>query len=820
MRNILGTRRGLTAVVAVVAATLLGTVAGVTVNGATGAAQTVQAKTDINSYISSHKIKPKTSITKELHTFSMFDYSTANKLPNGIVFHWTANGWDSKKNAPTSSANDTARSEANYEINSNHWKDAFVHTFIDHSQTLNIHDTSYGVWGSGPYGNARFIQFELCTEKTTANFAQSISNAAYYAAFLCQQYGLKPSLYSSGNPHGTIWTHHQVSTVLGGTDHVDPDAYLKYWGYSTSQFLTLVKQYYNQLTANSSVGRQFTYSHYVSIKSPNYTLWGSLDFKSKKGTTKAYNGKTLQAKYGYANKSGAVYLSLYDQHNKWVGYLNISATKVTTAQGPYISYGKYVSITKKGYTYWHGFDWSKMGTTTTASYQQTFLAKGKYQHANGSTYLSLYKGNGKWAGYVNADATKVVSGPAGPWFKANTYLTATSKNYTLWNDLNFTKKRGSSASFYQGVAHATGVYHHFNGSTYYSLYDHNNKWLGYINATGVKTTSQQGPGQATSGQYLTLTRSGYNLWNGFSFTSAKAVSAALLQRTYQVKRVYHHFNGTTYDSLYDAKGQWFGYVNSTAGTTANNAGGAALTWNKAVKIQRKGYTLWNNFKLAKRGSSTSYYGQTLTARVRYNHQNNSTYYSLYQSNGKWAGYLNATATTAPSTIKAASVPSNLYGVNTNGLTSKQKTFLKQLISYALPVAKKYGLYPSILVMQVITESGWGTSTLAQNANAFCGIKADTSWSGDVYVTPTTEVVNGQTIKTMAAFRKYASMADGIEGYATKVTTSGLYPGLLRKNSNTWQKAVQALKIYATSPTYVSSLTTNINHYQLNKLDTH
>ncbi|WP_436651888.1 hypothetical protein [Latilactobacillus sakei] len=47
---------------------------------------------------------------------------------------------------------------------------------------------------------------------------------------------------------GSIWSHSNVTTYLGGTDHTDPDAYFAKYGYSMGQFYNLVKKYYNEMT--------------------------------------------------------------------------------------------------------------------------------------------------------------------------------------------------------------------------------------------------------------------------------------------------------------------------------------------------------------------------------------------------------------------------------------------------------------------------------------------------------------------------------------------------------------------------------------------
>ncbi|WP_125766769.1 peptidoglycan recognition protein family protein [Lapidilactobacillus wuchangensis] len=197
------------------------------------AATSLTVSSSINSYILSSKFAV-SNVTKELHTFSMFNYSTSDKKPNGIVFHYTDN--------PN---NYSARNEADYEINGG-WQDAFVHTFIDAGTILNIHDTDFGSWGGGPKANARFVQFELVTARNREEFAKSINNAAWYTASMAVKYNwtLTPATVNGG---GTLWTHYDVTNYLGGTDHTDPIAYLAKWGYDTTQFMDLAKYYYSEM---------------------------------------------------------------------------------------------------------------------------------------------------------------------------------------------------------------------------------------------------------------------------------------------------------------------------------------------------------------------------------------------------------------------------------------------------------------------------------------------------------------------------------------------------------------------------------------------
>lgn len=764
--------------------------------------QSVKAATyDINGYIKKNKVQPKKTIVKDLHNFSVFDYSTPDKLPNGIVFHWTA----------SESLKDSARAEADYEINGG-WNRAFVHTFIDDKQILNIHDTNKGVWGAGPKANARFVQFEMCTAANEKEFAQTITNAAYYTAYILYQYGLKPTL----GPDGSIWTHHQVSLYLGGTTHVDPDEYLSRWNYNTSKFLTLVKQYYAPMVAKKAYSSAIHYDNYVTVTSKKATIWGDLDFKKKRGSSSTYYNQTLHAKAAFG-RSGSHYLSLYDKSNKWVGYLNASCVQIEKGgQGKAISYGKYVTIVRSTANLWSSFSWAKTGKTTADIFNKTYLAKVEYKHFNGSTYLSLYDKKGKWLGYVNKTQTKEGSSQGGAALPISEYVSVTANDYTVWRDLNGKKKLGISNSLQGKTLIAKAQYNHFNGSKYYSLYDHNSKWQGYINATGVKKTVIQGPYKSIK-KYVTLKKSGYPIWRNLNFTKKLSNTSYQLNKTFLAKCEFNHFDGNTYYSLYNASGVWQGYVDKAATATGSTAGGSAYVYNKQVTIQRN-YPLWKDFEgKQKLGTTAKLQGQTVLAKYLFHHINGSTYYSLYDNTGKWMGFVNAAVSEEPDvTVTPITVPANLYGVKTTSLNASQKKFLKQLIAIAIPVAKKYGLYPSIMVMQGVKESAWGTSELATKANAYFGVKADTNWLGSTYTKVTAEQNQGQV---SAAFRKYGSLAASVEDYARNIVAKPeFYSGALRKNAATWEAAVNGLKPYATSTTYLSDLKSGIKQYQFNKLD--
>ena len=234
-------------------------------------------------------------------------------------------------------------------------------------------------------------------------------------------------------------------------------------------------------------------------------------------------------------------------------------TAEASKQGPYIKDGSYVQITKKNYEMWQNFNWKKKNNTSNV-YQKTYQARGKYKHQNGSTYYSLYDSKGNWKGYLNANATKKVS-KQGDYIKDGRYVSIINPNYLTYHNFNW-KVRGSASNFMNRPAQARGRYEHFNGSTYYSIYNADGTWLGYLNAAATKTTKAEGP-YIPDGTYVRVTKKNYSVWQNFSWKK-KGSSSSLYNQKYLAKGRYDHFNYSMYYSLYDLNGKWVGYINQSA----------------------------------------------------------------------------------------------------------------------------------------------------------------------------------------------------------------------------------------------------------------
>jgi N-acetylmuramoyl-L-alanine amidase CwlA len=140
-----------------------------------------------------------------------------------------------------STATPEATAAAEYKFESTHFSEAFVHYFVDWTSILQVADIKYLSYNSGPKGNARFVGVELCETKDPAKFKESYSRYTWLLAKILfdKKLGVKRKT--------TIWTHHDVSSMLGGSDHTDPDNYLASHGVSIDKLVADVTAQYNAM---------------------------------------------------------------------------------------------------------------------------------------------------------------------------------------------------------------------------------------------------------------------------------------------------------------------------------------------------------------------------------------------------------------------------------------------------------------------------------------------------------------------------------------------------------------------------------------------
>lgn len=156
-----------------------------------------------------------------------------------------------------------------------------------------------------------------------------------------------------------------------------------------------------------------------------------------------------------------------------------------------------------------------------------------------------------------------------------------------------------------------------------------------------------------------------------------------------------------------------------------------------------------------------------------------------------------------------------------GYSSAQaKEFINNIAPLIQAEATKRGYKVcSTAIAQAIIESASGTSSLGYKYHNYFGMKCGSSWKGaSVNLSTKEEYKVGTLTNIKANFRVYDSMAQGVVGYYDFISTKR-YTNL--KEAKDYKEYAQMLKAdgYATSSSYVNTLISTVNKYDLTKYDT-
>ncbi|OJG97627.1 hypothetical protein RV18_GL000695 [Enterococcus termitis] len=333
--------------------------------------------------------------------------------------------------------------------------------------------------------------------------------------------------------------------------------------------------------------------------------------------------------------------------------------------------------------------------------------KADYQPNNSTGYNFATRINQSWFNFV---ATEAKFTP--PSRKENKLVSIKSSGYTIWKSIINWNKQTDTSDKLGRVYKVKYAYSHFNGETYYSLYDQNDNWQGYINASGTKEVASQALNKS-----VTLTKEGVTFWGNFFFSGKKGDTTGKLGKVYNAKLTYTLGNGVKYYSLYNSDGSWAGYLNSSAAKEVK-----AESFNKDVTVTKEGFTTWGNFYFSnKKGNTKGALGKVYKAKYTYTLGNGVKYYSLYNFDGSWAGYLNANAAKelkAEAYNKEITIAkegytiwSNFYFSSKKGnTTGKLKTKYNAKYVYTLGNGVKYySLYNTSNVWSGYLNTGAGTN---------------------------------------------------------------------------------------------------------------
>ena len=149
-------------------------------------------------------------------------------------------------------------------------------------------------------------------------------------------------------------------------------------------------------------------------------------------------------------------------------------------------------------------------------------------------------------------------------------------------------------------------------------------------------------------------------------------------------------------------------------------------------------------------------------------------------------------------------------------TATQQAFISKVAPGAVAAQRRYGIPAAVTIAQAIDESGWGQSQLATADHNLFGIKG--SGPAGTSVRPTEEYLNGSWVATTASFRVYNSVAESIADHSKLLATGESYQQAMANRQSPDAFANDLTGVYATDPSYGSSLISIMRLYNLYKYD--
>lgn len=142
--------------------------------------------------------------------------------------------------------------------------------------------------------------------------------------------------------------------------------------------------------------------------------------------------------------------------------------------------------------------------------------------------------------------------------------------------------------------------------------------------------------------------------------------------------------------------------------------------------------------------------------------------------------------------------------------SQQREFIASIAPWARGVGNALGVEPEVVAAHAALESGWGRRPLraadgGSTHNLF-GVKAGSTWSGEVVRALTTEVEDGMAIKRKERFRDYADVGEAFRDYAQLLLGQSRFAAALNTGADAaafGQGLMQGS--YATDPAYARKI---------------
>lgn len=152
------------------------------------------------------------------------------------------------------------------------------------------------------------------------------------------------------------------------------------------------------------------------------------------------------------------------------------------------------------------------------------------------------------------------------------------------------------------------------------------------------------PKPISCNQFITVTKNNANCYTDSSLSKIKQSSNNIYQKTLHAENYVTDSNNKKYYALYDKDKQFQGYLSEDALKISNHEeAGIFFKDDYYIKVQPKsnGAKIWKDLKFKEYfDSAQNHIGEVYHVKGHYNHFNQYTYLSLYNSDDEWCGYVN------------------------------------------------------------------------------------------------------------------------------------------------------------------------------------
>lgn len=370
-------------------------------------------------------------------------------------------------------------------------------------------------------------------------------------------------------------------------------------------------------------GNQY-YSSGTIVKINDYKLYYDLDTEKGQSGSPVFNSN---------NDVIAIHTKGFSEHSNIrlnsgsrLSSKNIEKIKEWENELKSERFNKAIYVNKNDAKIWKDLNLEYLSINNENLKGKLFRAVALYTDSMGGQYLFLKDKDHKFIGFIDInDATYITPISAN---KIVQIKHPTTKNYKNFFEVVKSDTKLSFKSYYI----VKEIFNLPNDQVFYSLYDKNNKWQGYINKNDAREANFE-----PYNERVEIINKNYTVWGNF-FGKRNEITSNIFHKVYYAKGIYKANSGSKFLKIYDDKNKYLGFLNMNATKKI-----VAQKLNKNVKVVNSKYNFYNALFNSVRTSSKNHLNKTYAAKTEYRLSNGKIYYSLYDSKSNWIGYIEKAA---------------------------------------------------------------------------------------------------------------------------------------------------------------------------------